>query len=93
MIEIAAKRSPIGKAMIFLIQRSRGLRSVARHSRPSRRRSVIRAGAGGGGARVLLLDLLGVDRLGQPGGGPRAVERVLDRRLRRRAITWCWETG
>ena len=47
VIEIAAKRSPIGKAMIFFSQRIRGLRSLARHSRPSRRRSVICAGAGG----------------------------------------------
>src|SRR3954469_15286646 len=48
VIEMAAKRSPIGNAMIFLTQRTRRERSSPRQAWRSRRRKD--GGAGGGAA-------------------------------------------
>ena len=82
--EIAAKRSPIGKAMIFLIQRPRRERSILRHA--PRRRCL---NVGGGGAAA-----------GSPSGTSGAGTAVANMSCtcssggcRAAPIAWCWAAG
>ena len=96
VIAIAAKRSPIGKAKIFLAQRICGLRSPARHRRPSRRRSVICSGRGpgssGGGAPSSSTSSVSTGSVSRgPGRGPSNGSSIGGCGVA--AIAWCCETG
>ena len=93
VIAITAKRSPIGKARIFLAQRIVRLRWLARHRRPSRRRSVIRSGAGSSGcacsSSTSSVSIGSASR--EAGRGPSNGSSIGGCGVA--AIAWCRETG
>lgn len=93
VMEISAKRSPIGKVAIFLIQRSPGRRSIARDSRPRRCLMVIRpAVVGGGGAGSESASSASTGCVSREAGrGPSNGSSIGG--CGAAAITWCCETG
>ena len=91
VIEIAAKRSPIGKPTIFLTQTARLLRSSARHASRSRRLSGLRGSGGGGrGGQLLALGHAAAPATGAPCGESLACSSG---GWRASAIAWCWACG
>ena len=76
--------------MIFLTQRPGRGRAPATGARPAAAASAAPAGAGGDAWRSSSSTSVGLARLGHPRRAAGAVERILQRRLRRPAIAWCW---